>query len=455
MFKLQFIDNNKNYSEYEKIRAMLLSYSLLLIAFMVFCLTIVRSIFQINSGFPLWVVFFICTGLFLIFRLTHSLILTGNLFIACLFLVYASMAFKSGGIFSEDVHGIHSIALISFVVLGRKGGIIWSIPCLIWIIIIAYISNQNIAYYSVQRVQFEPAYYIIVSVVNVLLVVGGFYFLLTQYQKLTNKLRSKRNDLEHNIEAYKVQTKLLEKTQIALQKSNTELERYAYAASHDLKQPLRNIASFSNLLERKLHQDYSEDKDLNEYLEIIQSSTTNMNKLVEGLLSYARIKKEEVDERILSDLNIIKEKVLSDLRSQIEENKVEIIHDALPKLNVIPILLQQLFQNLISNAIKFRKQGQKIILQIKAHEKENEWVFEFKDNGIGIEKEQLKNIFKPFRRLHSNSNIPGTGIGLASCEKIINIHNGKIYATSELGVGSSFIFTLPKQHNPDEGLSQM
>jgi len=444
MFKLQFIEGKEDYSEYEKTRARLLSYGLLSIAFLVFCHFIAKHLFDVTSDFPLWTVFFICITLFLIFRFTHSLLITGHLFIACLFLVYVSMALNTGGIYSEDVHGLHSILLIAFVVLGRKGGIIWAIPSLIWIGIITYVSQQDPQYFSVQRVQFNLEYYVMVTVVNLLLVVGGFYFLLTQYKKLTNKLTNKRIDLEQNIEAYKVQTKLLEKTQVALQKSNGELERYAYAASHDLKQPLRNIASFSNLMDRRLQKEYADDKDLNGYLGIIQSSTENMNSLVDGLLSYARIKKEEVDERILSDLNIIKEKVFIDLKTQIEENKVEIIHEPLPKLNVIPVLLQQLFQNLISNAIKFRKQGKKIILEISAKEKENEWEFVFKDNGIGMEKEHLNEIFKPFHRLHSNSNIPGTGIGLASCEKIIRIHNGQIYATSELGIGSSFIFTLPK-----------
>lgn len=224
--------------------------------------------------------------------------------------------------------------------------------------------------------------------------------------------------------------------------SNAELEQFAYVASHDLQEPLRMVSSFLTQLEKK-YSDQLDDK-ANQYIHFAVDGAQRMRQIILDLLNYSRLSRGQ-DNREKSDLNKILEDVQSLERSAIEENKAIINIDPLPTLNVNTGAIKQVFQNLINNAIKYREKDTVPEIKISAEELEEHWRFSVEDNGIGIGSEFKENIFQIFQRLHTREQYSGTGIGLAICKKIIERHHGEIWVESEVGKGSTFYFTLPKE----------
>ena len=223
-----------------------------------------------------------------------------------------------------------------------------------------------------------------------------------------------------------------------LKRSNTDLEHFAYLASHDLKSPLLAVGSNLQLFQRRYKDRLDEEAD--RFISDAIKSTIRMEKLISALLAYSRLTTqgkpfEPAD--CTEALNIS----LANLKVDIEDSGVEITHDALPKVIADPIQLVQLFQNLIGNAVKFRGQI-KPHIHISAEQKEGEWVFSVRDNGIGISGEHIEKIFEIFNRPYGEK-YPGTGIGLAICKKIVERHSGRIWVESEPGKGSTFFFTIP------------
>lgn len=225
-----------------------------------------------------------------------------------------------------------------------------------------------------------------------------------------------------------------------LEEKNKELEQFAYIASHDLQEPLRTVSNYVKLFQEKYIGKL--DKNSDEYLEFIMGATTRMQSLIRDLLEYSRIGRDETIVEI--DCNKILDEVLHDMNTSILESKAEINAAHLPTVKGYPIL-KSLFQNLISNAIKFKKADQPLIIDITVQTKNKEWLFAIKDNGIGIDKIHQDKIFKIFQRLHNLQEYPGTGIGLAQCRKIMELHQGKIWVESELDKGCTFYFTIPKK----------
>ncbi|MBD3226898.1 MAG: PAS domain S-box protein [Candidatus Lokiarchaeota archaeon] len=224
-----------------------------------------------------------------------------------------------------------------------------------------------------------------------------------------------------------------------LERSNKELEQFAYVASHDLQEPLRSIGSFAQLLSRRYKDKL--DADANDFIKFIVDGSNRMKMLINDLLTYSRIESRGKPFEMVSGEEIIKI-VMSNLREKIDDNNVKITHDYLPNIFGDKSQLIRLFQNLIENAIKFR--GEKPArIHISAEKEENYWKFAIKDNGIGIEKKHFDRIFIIFKRLHTKEEYPGSGLGLALCKKIIKRHNGRIWVDSELNKGSTFYFTIP------------
>lgn len=230
----------------------------------------------------------------------------------------------------------------------------------------------------------------------------------------------------------------LKKSVASLVNKNKELEQFAYIASHDLQEPLGTVSSFVELL----HQEYQGELDdkANQYIRFIKESTERMRNLMKGLLEYSRIGQQKTTEMV--DCNEILKAVLEDFQTDIYEKKAKIESKQLPKLQAYPIELKQLFQNLISNALKYSKQNAPLVINISAHQYNGGWQFEFKDNGIGIDEKFKEKIFVIFQRLHNKSEYRGTGIGLAHCRKIVEMHHGKIWVESAPNIGSEFCFTL-------------
>lgn len=220
---------------------------------------------------------------------------------------------------------------------------------------------------------------------------------------------------------------------------NKQLEQFAYASSHDLKEPLRKISNFTDLLMQRLKG--AMDQETRKYGENIIAGVSRMKQLIDDLLNYSRIGLEErVKEEV--DLTQIVNEVLKDIEMTVQENKAVIHREPLPVLLGHPFQMRQLFQNLILNGIKFHGPAPPEI-NISAKKRDSEWIFAVKDNGIGIAPIYKDRIFHVFQRLHSRDQYPGTGIGLAICKKIVEGHGGHIWVESEVGQGASFFFTLP------------
>lgn len=222
-----------------------------------------------------------------------------------------------------------------------------------------------------------------------------------------------------------------------LARSNSELEQFAYIASHDLQEPLRTINSYLDLIEKRYHDKI--DEEGKEFIHFVTDASKRMRTLIQSLLAYSRINR--IQPFAIIDLKELMENVLENLHSSIEENKVTISFQELPNIYGDYVLIQQLFQNLIENAIKFRgSENPKVA--ISCIKKGAKFLFTIKDNGIGIKKENLGKLFVVFQRFHSQQEYPGTGIGLAICKKIVERHKGDIWVESEINKGTTFYFTL-------------
>ncbi len=231
----------------------------------------------------------------------------------------------------------------------------------------------------------------------------------------------------------------LEIKQQDLEQKNAELKQFTYVASHDLQEPLRTIKSFTQLLDQQYRGQLDEKAD--KYLFFISQAATRMSDLVKGLLDYGQIQRDA--EKTAVDCNSILNAVIEDLAITIAETKTRIKVGKLPTVKGYETELRLLFQNLISNAIKFNKPGAIPEIAISAKQEDGYWKFACKDNGIGIASEHMNKIFLIFQRLHNKKDYEGSGIGLAHCQKIVSLHNGNIWVESQLDEGSTFFVTIP------------
>ncbi|MGE5351818.1 MAG: PAS domain S-box protein [Acidobacteriota bacterium] len=233
----------------------------------------------------------------------------------------------------------------------------------------------------------------------------------------------------------------LEKTLKELERSNVELEQFAYVASHDLQEPLRMMHSYAELLEKRYKGKLDESAD--DFLHFITGGAKRMQQLINDLLQYSRVTTRGKPFESVGSMEVLSN-VLDNLQISIEESGAKITSDSLPVVRADKTQLVQLFQNLLSNSIKFCDNRLPEI-HIGLAENEYEWIFSVKDNGIGIDPEFFDRVFIIFQRLHDREKYPGTGIGLAVCKKIVERHQGRIWVESEKGKGTTFYFTLPKK----------
>ena len=225
-----------------------------------------------------------------------------------------------------------------------------------------------------------------------------------------------------------------------LSRSNQDLERFAFAASHDLQEPLRAITVYAELLEKKYSRE--RDEDFAMFVGNIVQGATRMGALLGDLLAYAEIGATSDDSGEAVDLNLVIEKVRQNLQMSIEENGASVVSTELPVLSAAhEFHFLQLFQNLVGNAIKYRSEL-KPLIQVSVRDVEGKLEFAVADNGLGVAPEYHQKIFQAFQRLHDNKS-PGTGIGLAICQRVVERYGGRIWVDSEIGHGATFRFTLP------------
>lgn len=262
-----------------------------------------------------------------------------------------------------------------------------------------------------------------------------------ELSKRTADLRRKNLELEAAEKALHDRTEELAQRIDELARSNAELERFAYVASHDLKEPLRMVTSYTKLLARRYKGKL--DADAEEFINYAVDGARRMEQLIEDLLVYSRVGNRDKLRRQV-DCEIILARAIANLETAIQESGAAITHDPLPSLLADDTQLVQVFQNLIANAIKFRRIVPRI--HVTARCMGGEYIFSVEDNGIGIDSHYADRIFVIFQRLHTRSEYPGNGIGLAICKKVIEQHGGRIWLDSRPGDGSTFYFALPKQY---------
>ncbi|MBN1252036.1 MAG: HAMP domain-containing protein [Bacteroidales bacterium] len=225
-----------------------------------------------------------------------------------------------------------------------------------------------------------------------------------------------------------------------LERNNSDLEEFNYVASHDLREPLRTITSYCDLLKEDLGDELN--KDSSEDINFITDAAARMNTLIQDILQLSRAGRVEFEQEAV-DLNVIMSNIVKDLKLKIEENLAEVKYSNLPIVKGDAVQLSRVFQNLLTNSLKFKSE-KKPIIEITTKLNDDFYILNFSDNGIGIEKQYHMQIFSAFKRLHSREEYEGTGIGLAICKKIIERHNGSISLESEKNIGTKFIIKLNK-----------
>ncbi len=267
-------------------------------------------------------------------------------------------------------------------------------------------------------------------------------YVATSRRKSEEILRRSNEELEQRVR---------ERT-AELERSNAELEQYAYVASHDLQEPLRMVRGFAALFVTKYRGSLGPDAD--ELLAQIDSGVSRMQNMIQDLLAYSRVGAGEADPAAPVDLEAVLTQVMKACESDIAAVGAVVTHDPLPTIALSGPPVGQVFQNLISNAVKYRSPERPPRIHIAAAKRDSDWEFAVSDNGIGIESRHFERIFGLFKRLHG-SNIAGTGLGLAICRRIVEKHGGKIRVESETGQGSTFSFTLPcLSPEPNKGRSR-
>ncbi len=257
--------------------------------------------------------------------------------------------------------------------------------------------------------------------------------------ELAADVDSMRRRILHELEALRMANEHLDVQKRELARSNAELEQFAYVASHDLQEPIRKVASFTQLLQRRYGGQLDERAD--EYIAFAVDGAKRMQTLINDLLAFSRVGRIR-DEHSAINLGESLSDALAGLATLIEESGASINAEELPTVQGEPALLSLVFQNLIGNALKFRGERRPVV-SIRARRREQEWLVSVSDNGIGIDPQYAERIFVIFQRLHTKESYEGTGIGLAMCRKIIEYHGGRIWLDQGSDQGATFNFTLP------------
>jgi signal transduction histidine kinase len=379
------------------------------------------------------------------FKKMGNVNVSGNILsIICLSL-FTVILLNTGGIKSCYLPWLYAITLIMVLVESLLWACVWfvvpSIACVMLYFLGKQYPNMNITLCT----DFDTC----LSLMTVGFLMFTNLIVFEKHQVFVLQLFKAKND-ELKIQKKKVaeQVKALEEIQEKLTASNQELKTFAYVASHDLKEPLRMIIMYTQLLERKLKA--SLDSNSQEYMFYITDGVKRMQQLLDNLLEYSLVGRNQHNAEFI-DLNDKLEKVKQNLTVRIQETNAYINISYLPTIKASRTEMTQLFQNLMANALKFRKPDVKPVIDICCDESPIEYTFSISDNGIGIKKEDQARVFDLFTRLNARNVYEGTGIGLATCKKILSGLNGRIWLTSTEGVGTTFYFTIPKS---DEQISQ-
>ena len=405
-----------------------------------------------NQVIPLIPGFFCVMLLLVIFKKYGNLIISGNLLSLLFFIVLAPIVPTTGGLFSDNLLWLCIIPLIALLFANKTSGLIWFSVLIVFTFLMYLICNKN----SNQFTFFNNIYYYFQSYTFFFITIFVVVIIFEKGQDLIIKmLQQQKIILENQKEILEEQKNLLELqkieileknaelevTQTKLIHKNGELENFASAASHDLKEPLRMIGMYTGLSKKRMVT--LQDKPTIEYMTYVTDGVDRMQRLLDDLLQYSRTGKKQEDNKEI-DLNAVLFVVISNLVATMKDTHATIVINELPTIEGSTTEMIQLFQNLIANAIKFRKADVIPEIKITASDEGDNYLISLDDNGIGIKKEFHEKVFAIFERLHSRNEFEGSGIGLATCKKIVAGAGGKIWLNSTEGVGTTFYFTFPK-----------
>lgn len=399
----------------------------------------------------------ILPGVILVIILTYlwyrrgNLILSGNLLAAAFAAPLAPFVPETGGIHSDNLLWLIISPIIALLFANKRSGYLWISALLIYTCLL-FLYHDKIPI----NLTVNGADYYFISYFFLFLAIFGTVIIFETGQALIIKmlnnqkalleeqkalLEEQKELLEQQKAEISQKNEELEEIQITLRKSNSELENFAFVASHDLKEPLRMIRMYSGFTQKRLlgHT----DKSVHEFMGYVNDGAERMEALLNDLLQYSRLGKKKEDVKDI-DLNNTLFVVINNMLATMKDTDASIMANKLPVIEANHTEMVQLFQNLIANSIKFRRTGVLPEIKILAQDNGEQFLISFTDNGIGIKEEFRERVFGIFEKLHKHTEYEGTGIGLATCKKIVGSVGGDIWLESTEGVGTTFFFTLPK-----------
>ena len=352
----------------------------------------------------------------------------------------SGLVWGSAGVLLFPEGNVAHQVFVTFVLGGMVAGSVTTLAPLLpaFVLFAVFAVAPVVARFMLEHeiIHFAMSWMTLVFLVAVIMIARRSHYGMVDMLKLRFENTALVDELKRSHES--LERRVAERT-AELSRTNAELQRFAYIASHDLQEPLRNAANFALLLDSR----YGErlDADGREYLQYVVSGVKQMRALVDDLLSHSRI--GTAPELAPTDCAALVDRATAGLKVAIAESGAIITRDVLPVVQADRKQLEQVFANLLSNAIKFRG-AEPPRVHVGCEARGREWVFSVRDNGIGIDPAYFPQIFEMFERLHSQSEYPGTGIGLAVCRKIVENHHGRIWVESAPGRGASFSFSLPR-----------
>jgi len=301
---------------------------------------------------------------------------------------------------------------------------------------------------AMARADIEAVAFVIAGGIATMILLAWAYRILRRYADERDhaeaEVRQANQELQEKVGQLdrlnrELEERVRERT-LGLERSNNDLQQFAFVASHDLQEPLRMVSSYLGLLSKSCQGKL--DPEADKYLGYAVDGAARMQALIRDLLSYAQVT-SQAPALMRTRLNEVVGQARYALLASIRETGAEIAQEPLPEVEVDPLKMSLVFQNLLSNAIKFRRHGEKPSIHIEALQEGNQWRISVRDNGIGFDPKYAQKIFGAFQRLHGKDVYPGTGIGLAVCNRIIELHGGRIWAEAQTGAGATFHFTLP------------
>lgn len=345
-----------------------------------------------------------------------------SIFGILLTLLIGIVDYLTGFRISVSVFYLGPICFVTWFV-GKRAGTFMSVLSIVTSALSDHLSGKM---YEEYLIEFWNIFLLLCFFLIVTLLLSELKHELEKRAELILELKHAKEDLEYK------------KDELA--RSNAELEQFAYVAAHDLRSPLLGVEGYTSRLRRRYKEVLGEEAS--QMINYIIENVSRMRTLIDDLLTYARTGAREVSLEPV-DCNDLVTEAMDNLRVDIESSNAVVTRDRLPSLPLDSAQMVEVFQNLIGNGIKFHGKERPHI-HISAEEKEKEWQFSVRDNGVGFDVKDGDRIFAMFQRLHRKDEYPGTGIGLAVCKKIVERHGGRIWAVSEIGTGSTFYFTLLK-----------